>query len=162
MHNVRIPLKHVDHTCTLHAVLSIPTPSPKSKGNSLYTFMSPGMEFVTISRSEQHFVPTTQRQIDEYQGKSIKICNGISVVSHLNSGLETCETAFFKGVTPLINRWDTRITYIGISLWIEILKIPGWLFVIPKEDSRTTTCLGPDEHPEHYGTEWVHGTRISI
>lgn len=159
---LKIPLKHVDRTYTLYEVLPIPTPTPKAKENSLYTFINPGMEFLAISISEQHFIPMTQRQVDECRGESIKICNGPTVVNHLNSGLETCEIAFFKGVTPPMNRCDTRVTYIGTSLWAEVPKTPGWLFVIPKEESLTITCIGPDGHPEHDGTEWVQGTGILI
>ena len=118
------------------------------------------MEFVVISINEQHFIPMTQRQVDVCKGGSTKICNGPNVVNHLNSGLETCEIAFFKGITPPLNRCDTRVTYIGTSMWAEIPKTTGWLFVIPKEESLTITCIGRDGHPEHDGTEWVHGTGI--
>lgn len=51
-----------------------------------------------------------------------------------------------------------RITYIGTSLWVEILKTPVWLFVILKEESHTITCLEPDGHPKHDGTEWLQGS----
>lgn len=157
---LKIPLKYVDRTYTLYEVLPVPTPTLKVKENSLYTFINPGMEFVAISVNEQHFIPMTQRQVDECRGSSIKICNGPNVVNHLSSGLETCEIAFYKGVTPPMNRCDTRVTYIGTSMWIEIPKTTTWLFVIPKEESLTITCIGPDGHPEHDGTEWIQGTGL--
>ena len=94
---LRIPLKYVDRTFTLYEVLPIPTPTPESKQNFLYTFVNPGMDFLAISISEQHFIPMTQRQVDECRGESIKICNGPHVVNHLNSGLETCEIALLQG-----------------------------------------------------------------
>lgn len=157
---LRVPLKYVDRTYTLYEVLPIPTPTPKAKENSLYTFINPAMEFIAISVDELHFMPMTQRQVDECRGGSIRICNKPNVVNHLNSGLETCEIAFFKGVTPPMSRCDVRITYIGTSIWVEIPRTLAWLFVIPREESLTITCLGLDGHPEHEGTEWVQGTGI--
>lgn len=159
---LRIPLKYVDRTYTLYEVLPIPIPTPKAKENFLYTFIGPAMEFVAISISEKHFILMTRGQVDECRGGKIKICNGPSVVNHLNSGLEACEIAFFKGATPPMNRCDTRVTYIGTSSRVEIPQTPGWLFVIPKEASLTIIWLGPDGHPEHGGTEWVQGTGMLI
>ena len=94
---LRIPLKHVDRTYNLYEVLPIPNPTPKAKENFLYTFINPGMDFLAISISEQHFIPMTQRQVDDCKGSSVKICNKPTVVNHLSSGLETCEIAFYKG-----------------------------------------------------------------
>ena len=90
----------------------------------------------------------------------MKICNKPAVVNHLSSELETCEIAFYKGVTPPLSRFYTRITHVGTSMWMEIPGTSGWMFVIPKEESLTVTCLGPDGHPEHDGTEWIQGTGI--
>lgn len=61
-----------------------------------------------------------------------------------------------------MNRCDTQVTYIGTFMWVEIPKTTVWLFVIPKEESLTITCIGPDGHPEHDRTEWIQGTRLLI
>lgn len=157
---LKIPLKYVDRTYTLYEILPIPTPTPKAKDNSLYSFINPNMEFIAISVDEQNFIAMNQQQVEKCRGTNTKICDGPNVVNHLNAGLETCEIAFYKGVTPPMKYCDLRIVYIGTSMWIEIPRTPAWLFVIPKEESLTITCLGADSHPEHDGTEWIQGTGI--
>lgn len=118
------------------------------------------MDYIAVSISEQYFIPMTQRQVDDCKGDNVKICNRPSIVNRVSSGLGTCEVAFYKGLTPPLSRCATRITYVGTSMLTEIPGTLGWLFVIPREESLTITCIGPDEHPEHDGTEWVRGTGI--
>ena len=116
------------------------------------------MDFISISNSEQqHFIPMTQKHVDDCKGRNIKMYSTPNVVNHLATWLETCEIAFFKRVTPPLNVRVKRITSIGTSLCVqeptmEHLKILGRLLVFPQEESLTTTCLGPDGHPEHDGT----------
>ena len=49
---LRVPLKQIDHTYTLHEVLPVPTPTLKAKENFLYSFINSGMDFITISINE--------------------------------------------------------------------------------------------------------------
>ena len=66
-------------------MLPIPNPIPKTKENFLYTFINLGMGFLSVSISEQHFITMTQRQVDDYKGSSVTICNEPIVLNKLSS-----------------------------------------------------------------------------
>ncbi|KAG8282452.1 hypothetical protein J6590_036418 [Homalodisca vitripennis] len=102
----------------------------------------------------------TQCQVNDCKGKTVKMCVGPNVVNNLVSGQDTCESAYFRQITPPKELCDTCLSYIATSIWTEIPGTDRWIFVLPREEVMTFTCPGTDGLPEHEGTEYVQGTGL--
>ncbi|KAG8295329.1 hypothetical protein J6590_082394 [Homalodisca vitripennis] len=102
----------------------------------------------------------TRCQVNDCKGKTVKTCVGPNVVNNLASGQDTCESAYFRQITPPKELCDTRLSYVATSIWTEIPGTNRWIFVLPREEVMTFTCPGTDGLPEHEGTEYVQGTGL--
>lgn len=156
---LNVPLRHSAQPYNLFEILPVPTPPQGLEDSRLYTFIQPKENYLAISSDETQFFLMSQRQINQCRGKLIKACFGPHIVNNLVTGLETCETAYYKRLKPSENSCDSRLTYLSTSVWTEI-KETKWIFVIPQEELITITCPGLDGYPELDGTEWIHGTGI--
>ncbi|KAG8296685.1 hypothetical protein J6590_051666 [Homalodisca vitripennis] len=149
---LNIPLKNNDRLYNLYKVLPVPTGTPGAEKNHLYTYVQPHTDYIAVSTDEQRYIPMTRCQVNDCKGKTVKMCVGPNVVNNLASGQDTCESAYFRQITPPKELCDTRLSYVATSIWTEIPGTDRWIFVLPREEVMTFTCPGTDGLPEHEGT----------
>ncbi|KAG8287426.1 hypothetical protein J6590_037685 [Homalodisca vitripennis] len=157
---LNIPLKNNDRLYNLYKVLPVPTGTPGAEKNHLYTYVQPHTDYIAVSTDEQRYIPMTRCQVNDCKGKTVKMCVGPNVVNNLASGQDTCESVYFRQITPPKELCDTRLSYVATSIWTEIPGTDRWIFVLPREEVMTFTCPGTDGLPEHEGTEYVQGTGL--
>ncbi|KAG8284479.1 hypothetical protein J6590_102142 [Homalodisca vitripennis] len=157
---LNIPLKNNDRLYNLYKVLPVPTGTPGAEKNHLYTYVQPHTDYIAVSTDEQRYIPMTRCQVNDCKGKTVKMCVGPNVVNNLASGQDTCESAYFRQITPPKELCDTRLSYVATSIWTEIPGTDRWIFVLPREEVMTFTCPGTNGLPEHEGTEYVQGTGL--
>ncbi|XP_046683494.1 uncharacterized protein LOC124369518 [Homalodisca vitripennis] len=133
---------------------------PGAEKNHLYTYIQPHTDYIAVSTDEQRYISMTRCQVNDCKGKTVKMCVGPNVVNNLASDQDTCESAYFRQITPPKELCDTRLSYVATSIWTEIPGTDRWIFVLPREEVMTFTCPGTNGLLEHEGTEYVQGTGL--